>query len=349
VAAEGGSFAVIGNAREADAYAPVVEGAALVRAPRMDAPALSALWYLARCGDLARAADADVLLLPAANRRLTARSPVPTVAVVHDLANLHVRRKYDILRMAYLRWVMLSALRTATEIVAVSQTTRDDLVNMLGATGERARVVPNGVDTARFAARDRDDAHVASARKEAGLETPYLLYPARLEHPGKNHVRLLTAYAHSALARTHRLALAGADWGAEDRIRREIARLGLEETVKLLGYISDEALACLVAGAEAILVVGLYEGFGLPALEGLAAGRPAVVSGTGAARESVGSLAVVCDPYDAESLRVALEQVVSDTHLRERAAREGPGWAATWTWDRTARGLLDACRAARGE
>ena len=343
LSSEGGSLVAIGDAREIQSYSSVIERAACVPAPGTSVPALSALWYLTRGGDLARAASADVLLLPAANRRLTARSPIPTVAVVHDLANLHVPNKYDVLRLAYLRWVMLLALRTATEIVAVSQATHDDLAGILGAAGARARVVPNGVDTARFMAGNRDAVQVTNARRQAGLESPYLLYPARLEHPGKNHIRLVNAFAQSTLSQTHQLALAGADWGAKERIRSEVARLGLERSVRFLGYVSDEILAGLVASAEAVLVVGLYEGFGLPALEGLAAGRPVVVSRTGAVRECVGSLAVDCDPYDLTSLRLALERVVADTRLHERAAREGPNWAATWTWDRTARGLLDVC------
>jgi glycosyltransferase involved in cell wall biosynthesis len=111
--------------------------------------------------------------------------------------------------------------------------------------------------------------------------------------------------------------------------------------------VPPETLAVLFAGAEAVLVVGLHEGFGLPVLEGLASGRPVVASRTGAALESAGDLGIPCDPRDEASLRGALERAAADTALRERAAAEGPAWADKWSWSETASGLLAACHAVK--
>jgi glycosyltransferase involved in cell wall biosynthesis len=267
---------------------------------------------------------------------------VPTVAVVHDLANLHVPGKYDALRMAYLRWVMLGALRSADVIVAVSGATRADLVHALGPRHD-VRVVGNGVDTRRFVPRPPGDPEVAAARARAGLPGPYLLYPSRLEHPGKNHLRLLRAFAASGLARTHVLALSGADWGAGPAIQAERARLGLGDAVRLLGWISDRDMPALVAAAAAVIMAGLHEGFGLPALEALAAGRRVAVSSTGALPEVVGELGVLFDPLDEGSIARALGRAVEPS---PEIATAGPRWAAARSWERTAAGLLDACREA---
>lgn len=346
VTRDGGSLVAMGTRRDFEDCAEQLEGAERLAIPDVcDAPGASAIWHLARSATRAARAGASVLLLPAGNRRAALGAGVPTVAVVHDLAPLRVPGKYDALRTFYLRRMLTAALRRTTELVADSNATRDDLL-LAGCSAERVRVVHCGVDTTRFRRAASSEALVRAARLGHGLARPYLLYPARLEHPGKNHVRLLNAFALSTLRKEHDLVLAGADWGAEKRIRQEIARLGLTTRVRLLGYVPDDSLAGLLAGAEAVLVVGLYEGFGLPALEALASGRPVVVARTGASLESVGRLGVPCDPYDEISMRAAMERAVADVRVRERAGLEGPAWAAAWSWDRTARGLVDACLAA---
>ena len=347
VAGEGGSIAVIGSPRELEAYRAVLDGASLVEVPRLcDEPAVGAAWYLARAGSAAARARADVLLLPAANRRMTVASPVPTVAVVHDLAQLEIARKYDPLRMAYLRHVILRALRSADELVAVSRATRDAVVAALGPRERDVRVVPNGVDADRFVPAGPGDARVELARRETGIDGPYVLYAARLEDPGKNHLRLVRAFARSSVRETHVLALAGGDWGARERITDEIAAAGVRDRVRLLGYVADDVLAGLVAGADAVAMVGMHEGFGLPALEALAAGRPVLASTTGALPEVVGDFGVPCDPTDEGSIRRALERVVRDEAWRARIATDGPRWARAHGWDATAAGLLEACHAA---
>ncbi len=340
-----GSLVAMGTAADLDAYADVLDGAdRYTVADLFAAPGPNALWHLYRSGAAAARTGADVLLLPAANRRTTARAPLPTVAVVHDLAQLHVARKYDPLRMAYLRYAVVGALRTADRLVAVSSATRDDLVQALGRHAPPVDVVENGVEHERFTPPgDEPDPRVAAARAEVRLEGPYVLYTSRLEHPGKNHVRLVTAFARSTLRHSHVLALAGGNWGGREAIEAEIARHGLGDWVRLLGYVSDAILPGLVAGADLVLMVGLREGFGLPALEALSAGRPVCVSRTGALPEVVGPLGILCDPFDEASIAAGLEQGIGDTAHRARCADEGPGWAAARSWDRTAEGLLTAC------
>jgi glycosyltransferase involved in cell wall biosynthesis len=176
------------------------------------------------------------------------------------------------------------------------------------------------------------------------LEAPYFLYPSRLEHPGKNHLRLLSAYAASSARSSHQLVLVGADWGAEGLIRAEIQRLGLADRVRLLGYVAEELLPALMSGADAVIAVGLCEGFGLPALEALAAGRPVVAARAGALPEVVGELGILCDPLDSQDMALALARAASDTAFAARVRREGPTYARLRDWERTCDGLLAVCR-----
>lgn len=346
LAERGDVLIVLGSPSELAAYDEVLDGARRVPVPELcDEPALGAAWYLARCGAAAARERADVLLMPAANRRLTLTSPVPTVAVVHDLAQLKVAKKYDALRMTYLRHVVLRALKRADRLVAVSGATQRDLADALHIDPERIRVVPNGVDADRFEPASEDDPRVLHARRETGLDGPFVLYAARLEHPGKNHVRLVRAFARSGLRNTHRLVLPGGDWGAKPVIEEEIERLGVADAVHLLGYVEDEVLDGLVAGADVVAMVGLHEGFGLPALEALSAARPVVASTTGALPEVVGPLGCLCDPYDEADVARALETAAFDEDHRRRVAEEGHAWAEARGWDKTARGLVEACEA----
>lgn len=345
--ASGGSLVVVGTRLELDSYADAVAGLERVVVPGLfDAPAPSAIWAFLRADRVARAAGADVTLFPAATRRFSARPRLPAVGIVHDLGQLHVARKYDALRMFYFKRLLLGTLRRASTLVAISVATRDDLVAAIGVDPTQVRVVPNGVDVTRFTPAHVGDRAVSAALASLGVSPPYLLYAARLEHPGKNHLRLLQAFAASRLRDTHVLAFSGADWGAGGLIAAEVESLQLGHRVRILGYVADDALPALVAAADAIIMVGLREGFGLPALEGLAAGRPVVASSTGSLPEVVGPLGAQCDPFDVLSIRAALERATDDRDLRRRAAEEGPAWAAARGWDATVAGLLAACRAA---
>ena len=346
----GGKLTAFGHPDELEAYAKVLRGAEQESVPvTASRPGLNAMWYLTRAGTFAADLGADVLLLPAANRRVIAQCPIPSVAVVHDLAQLRVQDKYDALRMFYFRQVLLRALHRPTRLVAVSGATREDLVGALGIARDRVRVVYNGVNTHVFKYLAPASSRVQSVRWTLGLaERPYLLYPARLEHPGKNHVRLLRAFAQSGLAKTHTLALTGADWGAAELVAATIRELRLEAGVKVLGFVAGDQLPALVAGADAILMLGLHEGFGLPALEGLSAGRPVCVANTGALPEVVGELGVQCDPFDEAAIARALVRATHDAGVKERCAAEGPAWAERFTWSQTAKGLLDACEDAVG-
>ncbi len=347
---DGDELVAFGSAEELSVYAGALEGIEKRVMPGLltSSPGPNALWYLAMAGVSARrSAAADVVLYPAANRRLCAFNPVPSVAVVHDLAQLHVARKYDPLRTVYVRHGLTRVLRRVTRLVAISRATQNDLVSALGVEREHVDVVPNGVDVTRFSPRFPNDVEVERARADLGLDGPYLLYPARLEHPAKNHLRLIEAYASSGARSSHQLVLMGSDWGARERVLSAAHEHGVADRVRLTGFVNETLVPALVAGADGVVMVGLHEGFGLPALEALASGRPVCASATGALPEVVGDLAAFCDPYSVSTIAQALDRIVADEELRRRALDEGPSYAARRGWAATAEGLHRACRRAR--
>ncbi len=339
----GDSLVAIGTHKDFEAYADVLGDTECSVVPGYtNHPALSAAWYLTRAGAHARAVGADVLLLPAANRRAALYPGLPTVGVIHDLAQFNIPGKYDGLRTRYVQYLLPKAFAAMNALVAVSHATQADVARVLSCPPEHIHVVANGVDTQRFT--PRAEVQVAGARARLGLEGPYLLYPSRLEHPGKNHLRLLSAYAASSARDSHQLVLVGADWGAEGLIRAELERLGLGARVRLLGYVEAELLPVLISGAAAVIAVGLCEGFGLPALEALSAGIPVVAARAGALPEVVGELGILCDPFDTGDMALALARAASDEAFAARVREEGPAYARLRGWERTCQGLLAVCR-----
>ncbi len=340
---------VLGTQKEFAVYGEAVGNTERCVLPSWaDSAAGSAIFYLLLASHRAKKAGADVVLYTAANRRIGVLPGIPSVAVVHDLGQLHIEGKYDLLRMAYAKIVVIGSLRAATRLVAISEATRRDLESALkrsnaASPSQSVDVVLNGIDAKRFVPLKADAPEVLAARTATGIEGPYILYVGRLEHPGKNHLRLIRAFAKSRVRDSHCLVLVGAEWGARAMLEQEIERLGLVERVSYVGFVATEHLAPLVAAADAVAMVGLREGFGLPALEALATGRPVFCSNTGALPEVVGDLAAQCDPFDERSILEAMERSVFDKGLRQRIEEEGPSYAAEHGWNRTARGLLRSC------
>ncbi|NRA35003.1 MAG: glycosyltransferase family 4 protein [Polyangiaceae bacterium] len=330
----------IGTQAELDAYRNDLRGVTQFRlADVFESPVASAFYYLAFVGRTAKRLGANVLLLPAANRRGPLWSGIPTVGVVHDFAQGHIAYKYDPARMFYARHVLTSILRSQTRLIAVSRATKADVEHGIGVAAD-VRVVPAGVDIARFAPVSGGVAE--QLRTDYGLEREYILYLSRLELPAKNHLRLLKAFQRSRLGETHDLVIAGEDCGGAAAIRREIGALGLEN-VKLLGYIPDERVPALVGAADVVTMMGLREGFGLPVLEALASGRPVVASRTGAIPEVAGSLGVLCDPLNVGAISDALTRAVEDDEYRGHVERNARLYASRWQWRSTSRALADQC------
>ena len=314
---------------------------------RYDSPLPSLWWHATALPRRLRAHACDVVFLPAGNRRLGFTYGVPGVATVHDLSQLHVPQKYDAARMFYATRVLPMLIGRQDRVVTVSSSTRMDVLERTRLTADRISVVPNGVDLSRYAPRDPGSARETATR--LGLDQPYLLYVARLEHPGKNHVTLLEAYARlRAAGVTHKLVLAGPRWNGAEAIDAAVARLGLAGHVHFTGFVAGEDLPALYAGATAFVFPSLYEGFGIPLLEAMACGIPSGVANVSSLPEVAGDAALLFDPLDPEANADAMHRLLNDELLRARLKTRGLGRCAEFTWERSARGVLDACRAAAG-
>lgn len=270
--------------------------------------------------------DADTIWVPHYNFPLRARGRL--VVTVHDVLHLahpaYVRGAH---RRGYAR-MMFSRLRgRADAIIVDSRFTADELVRHARIDPRRIQVVHLGVGMEWFAARV--DTGTQSGR-------PYFLYVGNVK-PHKNLGILLEAFRVAGNVLAHDLVIAGRReglLGGDHAVVVAAARFG--GRVRFTGEVSDAELRALVAGAEALVLPSRYEGFGLPALEAMAAGCPAIVSNAGSLPEVCGDAALYFHPADAHGLADHLVRVAEDRHLRDDLVAAGRAHAGRFTWERCA-------------
>lgn len=290
---------------------------------------LYAGWNGARLPRTARGAQvvhATNLVLPPGGRA--------TVATVHDLNVVlfpqHVPQPW---RALYARGLQL-AVRSAAVLCTSTRANADALQERFGVPPERVVLTPFGPGLGPDAPRDD------GALARLGVRAPYVLTVGTLE-PRKNQVALIRAFEAAGLD-GHQLVLAGAPgWGAE-QVRAAAAAAGCAERIVLAAGLEREALAALYAGAEVFALPSHYEGFGLPLLEALAFGVPAVASTDPALVEVAGGAAHHVPADDVDALAAVLQRLAGGDDERARLRRAGPLRAAQFSWTRTAAATLTA-------
>jgi glycosyltransferase involved in cell wall biosynthesis len=233
-----------------------------------------------------------------------------------------------------LRELVPWSLERSSAVIVPAQTIRGELLEAYGLDGDRVHVTPEGVSPLFFGATPLAEASLA----RLGIRPPFALAVGTLA-PRKNLGTLLKAWQ---LARRElddwTLVVAGPQgWGP-----------GLPETpgVRPIGWVGDETLPGLLAAAEVFCYPSLYEGFGLPPLEAMAAGTAALVGRYSVAPEVLGDSALLVDPHDVDSLAENLVKIGTDGALRRRLSMAGKARAVGYTWARTARLTRDAYKAA---
>jgi glycosyltransferase involved in cell wall biosynthesis len=278
---------------------------------------------------------------------LPERLPCPSVVTIHDLAFMVYPQFYRPARRLYQRIFTARGARAATQVIAVSESTKRDVVARLGVAAEKVHVVYPALD-ARFQPI-ADPARLAAFRHEQGLPERFLLYLGTLE-PRKNLAALLEAYAllRASDDTTPPLVLAGAKgWYYQDLFDR-VRTLGLERSITFAGYVRDEDQPLWYAAAKLFVYPSLYEGFGLPVAEALACGAPVVTSNVSSLPEAAGDDALLADPHQPAALAHAMQSVLLSDEMRRRMAARGPAWASRFTVDRMAAGCEAVYAAAAG-
>ena len=304
------------------------------------------LWHQTRLPALARSLRLDVLHVPS-YRRLLWRRPCPLVATIHDLAPFHVAKKYDWKRMFYGRVVVRRLARRQNEIIAISENTACDIVRFFGIPRERITVIHNGLDHQRFVPSPPDLSPKLAAER-FGLNSPFFLYLARLEHPGKNHVGLISAFEEfkAASGSNWLLVFGGSDWHGAQVIHNAIKNSKYAADIRCLGFVADDQLPDLYRSADVFVYPSLYEGFGMPPIETMACGCPVISSDRGSLGEVLGDAAAIVNPDDFHTIAKQMWIMATDDAARNRFRAAGLARAAHFDWNRTAAETLAVYRRA---
>jgi glycosyltransferase involved in cell wall biosynthesis len=256
------------------------------------------------------------------------------VATIHDLAPFHVTGKYDWKRMFYGRVVVRRLAMRQDRVIAVSHNTAADLVRFFRLREAQIKVIHNGIDHRRFTPGSAPEAKARVAHR-LGLTSPFFLYVARLEHPGKNHLRLIQAFEKfkNSCKSEFQLVFAGSDWHGAEAIHRAIQNSPHKKDIRSLGFVSLEELPELYRAAEVFVYPSLFEGFGFPPLEAMACGCPVISSTRGSLEEIVGTAALTVDPENVDEMSYQLRRGALDGALRARLRAAGIERALLFDWD----------------
>ena len=314
--------------------------AAILHSPffTLHSPLLSMFWHLF-CLPFwiwRHRREYDGFVICAANRRACAFYPLPTTATVHDLANFHIPGKYSRSRMIYLAHVLPFFAKRAQYLVAISEATKADMVKFWHCKPEDITVLYDGL-TEGTGNREQ-----GTGNGEQGTGNSSILYISRVEHPGKNHVRLIEAYGRlpRALAEAHPLVLAGADWKDADAVHEAAARSPHSDLIRFTGFVPNGEMESLWAQTGFYVFPSLFEGFGLSLAEAMARGIPCACSNNGSLGEIGEGVAITFDPENVDSIAAALEELLTEDDAA-RAARIGRGRerAARFSWPDHAAGI----------
>ena len=289
-------------------------------------------WHQLKLNRVVRRLRIDLVHIPS-YRRMLWHCAVPQVATIHDCAPFILREKYDFARGIFGRVIVPMMARRVQHVIAVSETTAMDVVRFMRVPAAQVTVVPNGIDHQLFQPPDANA--LAAFRQRMHLTQAFFLYVARLEHPAKNHLRLIRAFealAQSGAFAGH-LVLPGAPWHGSDVITQAVAASPWRERIRLAGFVDNADLPLWYAAAEALVFPSLMEGFGLPLLEAQACGSRIACADATSLPEVAGPAGILFNGLDEHSIAAAMTRLATmDPAERRQRETQGIAWAARFTW-----------------
>lgn len=269
----------------------------------------------------------------------------PCIVTVYDLAFLLFPEYFRPLNRIYLKWgTRLSTVR-ARRVIAISESTKRDLVRLFHLEEEKIDVIPPGVESEFFP--NGDGNVVERFRRSKNLPDHMLLFVGTFE-PRKNIPTLIRAFARakSRARLPHCLALVGGKGWKEEAIARAVEASGTASQVLVPGFVPAEEIPYWYRAADAFVYPSRYEGFGMPVLEAMAAGTPVITSNLSSLPEAAGDAAVLVDPENEDALEDAIVHVLGSRELQDDLRSKGRNRAHQFTWARAAEATADVYRRA---
>lgn len=269
-----------------------------------------------------------------------ARGRFRRVVTVHDLIYARFPQAHAGIRDLGMRLLVPLATRRSDRVIVDSQSTGEDLVELLGTPRERIDVVPLGLGSVRRG----EPASEQAVRERFSLGDRRIVLSLSAKRPHKNLAALIDALALIPAERRPLLVLPGYPTAHEAELRQRAAAAGLSEDVRFLGWVQSELIEGLWSIADVFVYPSLYEGFGLPVLEAMARGVPVACSNASSLPEVAGDAALLFDPNDVSAIATALHRLLGDPAEARRLRERGLARARLFSWERTAQATLEVYR-----
>ena len=290
-----------------------------------------------------RAIGGDIDLFHATDHHIPRISGVPTVATIMDvIPMLHPEWIKNDLR-SLKSWLFGVAIRKADHIITISEYSKQDMVEHLKIAPERISVTPLGVEPIYF---ERIEAEQRRAVLDKhGLKQGFFLFVGTLQ-PRKNLLRVLQAFQQlpDTVRKTHPLVIVGRNGWNNEELLPQLHALEQKGEGRWLSYLPQSEVLALLQSASALVFPSLYEGFGLPVIEAFASQCPVIASNSTSLPEVSGNAAWQVDPHSVESISAAMQDVLSQSTLREEKIQIGLARAHHYNWNECARQTLDVYR-----
>lgn len=295
----------------------------------------NALWHLYRYSDFAQGRSYDACFFPAAHRRPPYKSPCPTVGVVHSMAAFWGSRRTREHLGAVLRTVLPNSLRRLDRIIAVSEWVKQELVELAGVKEARIEVVPNGIDHSAFFPRPQNEESEVLIQPFS-FRRPYVLCVAQIEHPVKNHIRLIEAFGmfKEQTRYPHRLVLAGGHHTNAAKVQAAAAKSPWRGDIFFTGHFPLKSLPELYAGSDFMVLPSMYEGFGMGVLEAMASGVPVACARAASLPETAGNAALYFDPLDTFAMADCMVSLATNRELYHECRKLGLERSQAFSWER---------------
>ncbi|MBI3486103.1 glycosyltransferase family 4 protein [Candidatus Daviesbacteria bacterium] len=277
----------------------------------------------------------NLLFIPAHTLPIFRKPSLKTVITVHDLGAEYLPQFHQLKQKLYLKWMTHQQLKSATRIIAVSNSTKNDLINKVRLDERKIDVVYEGVDRNIFKILKKDV--LVNILKSFDIEfQKYFLFVGTIQ-PRKNLDQLILSFSEFIKDfPDFKLVIAGSKGWMADEIYKLPNSLGIEDKVKFLGRVSDEELVGLYNGGAALTFISLFEGFGLPILEAFACSCPVLVSSNSSLPEITENAGLVVNLNKKEDILNAMKQIIKESQ-RQRLIRLGSKRLSEFSWEKTAK------------
>lgn len=274
------------------------------------------------------------------------------INTIHDLTFCLYPETIDQKHLKFLHSNMKQSVERPDKIITISENSRHEIIKHLHVDPNKIEIVYPGVDPLLYQ-HVLNIKEIEQVRERYKLPQNYILYMGTLE-PRKNIERIVEAFSlfkqnSGPIGKDFKLVLAGKKGWLYDTIFEKVKYFSLEQEIIFTDYVEEGHKVILYRLASLFIFPSLYEGFGIPVLEAMAGGVPVITSNCSSLPEVAGTAAVLVDPYDSESMAIAMERILSDEEMRQALIREGYQQIKKFNWGRSAQKLYQVYQEVLGE